>query len=79
MWYPIEALRHGKENITMPKHATARIEGAELRMQESPSAEEMEYRKKIAEMLLARMDRPMSDEEKEFWLEFQADLERNRP
>jgi rubrerythrin len=63
----------------MPKHATARIEDAELRMKEPPSDEEMEYRKKIAEMLLSKMNRPVSDEEKEFWREFQADLERDRP
>jgi rubrerythrin len=63
----------------MPKDATARIEDAELRMKEPPSAEEMEHRKKMAEMLRSRMNRPMSDEEKEFWLELQADLERNRP
>lgn len=62
----------------MPKHAIARIEDADLRMKEPPSAEEMAHRKKMAEMLRARMERPMSDEEKEFWLEFQADLERDR-
>jgi hypothetical protein len=63
----------------MPKHATARIKDAEPRIEESPSAEEMEYRKKIAEMLLDKMNRPVSDEEKEFWREFQADLARDRP
>lgn len=63
----------------MPKHATARIEDAELRTEEPPSAEEMEHRKKIAEMLRAKMNRPVSDEEKEFWREFQADLEKDRP
>jgi hypothetical protein len=63
----------------MPKHATARIEDMELRMREPASPEDMEYRKKIAEMLRSKMDRPVSDEEKEFWREFQADLERDRP
>ena len=62
----------------MPKHATGGI-NEELRMREPPPDEEMEYRKKIAEMLRAKMNRPVSDEEKEFWREFQADLERNRP
>ena len=62
----------------MPKHATARIEEIERKMHEPPSAEEMEYRKKIAEMLRSKMDRPMSDEEKEFWREFEADLEGDR-
>jgi rubrerythrin len=63
----------------MPKHATARIEEIERKMQEPLSDEEMEYRKKIAEMLLEKMNRPVSDEEKEFWREFQADLARDRP
>lgn len=63
----------------MPKHATARIEDVELKVEEPPSAEEMAWREKMAKMLLAKLDRPMSDEEKEFWLEFQADLERDRP
>jgi rubrerythrin len=63
----------------MPKHATARIEEIERKMQVPLSDEEMEYRKKIAEMLLEKMNRPVSDEEKEFWREFQADLARDRP
>jgi hypothetical protein len=63
----------------MPKHATARIEDVEHRMQEPPSAEEMARREEIAEMLLALMDRPTTQEEKEFWREFQEDLQRDRP
>jgi hypothetical protein len=63
----------------MPKHATARIEDIERKMQEPPSAEEMERRKEVAAKLLALMDRPMSNEEKEFWREFEVDLERDRP
>jgi hypothetical protein len=63
----------------MPKHATARIEDAELRMKEPPSAEEMERREEIAAMLLSLMEHPVSEEEKEFWREFQADLARDRP
>jgi rubrerythrin len=69
----------GRGEHTVPKDATARIEEIERKMQEPPSAEEMEHRKKIAKMLLAKMNRPVSDEEKEFWREFQADLERDRP
>jgi hypothetical protein len=62
----------------MPKHATARIEDAELMMREPPSDEEMARREEMAERLLALMNRPMSDEEKEFWREFEADLEGDR-
>jgi hypothetical protein len=63
----------------MPQHATARIEVAELRMKEPPSAEEMERRKEVASLLLSLMDRPTTQEEKEFWREFQEDLEKDRP
>ena len=63
----------------MPKHATARIGDAELKMREPASAEEMARREESAERLLALIDRPMSDEEKEFWREFEADLEGDRP
>ncbi|HEY2295822.1 MAG TPA: hypothetical protein VGM86_34400 [Thermoanaerobaculia bacterium] len=63
----------------MPKHATARIEDAELKMKEPASPEDMERREKIAEMLLSLMERPVTEEEKEFWREFQADLARDRP
>jgi putative alpha-1,2-mannosidase len=63
----------------MPKHATARIEDVELKIQEPPSAEEMEQRKQLASALCSLMDRPMTDAEKEFWREFDADLEKDRP
>lgn len=62
----------------MPKHATAKIEDAELRMKEPASPEDMARRKEVAARLLSLMDRPMSDEEKEFWREFEADLEGDR-
>jgi hypothetical protein len=63
----------------MPTHATAKIEDVELKIQEPPSAEEMEQRKQLASALLSLMDRPMTDAEKEFWREFDADLEKDRP
>jgi len=63
----------------MPKHATAKIEDKERRLQEQPSTEEMARREEIAEMLRSLMERPVTDEEKEFWREFRADLARDRP
>ena len=51
----------------------------ELKIQEPPSAEEMEQRKQLASALRSLMDRPMTDAEKEFWREFDADLEKDRP
>jgi hypothetical protein len=63
----------------MPKHATARIENATPRMDSPPSAEEMERRKELASLLLSRINRPTTQEERDFWQEFQTDLERDRP
>ena len=63
----------------MPKHATARIDDSTLRMDSPPSAEEMERRKEMASLLRSRMNRPTTQEERDFWREFQADLERDRP
>ena len=63
----------------MPRHATAKIEDVELKIQEPPSAEEMERREEVASLLLSLMDRPVTEEEKEFWREFEADLKRDRP
>ncbi len=63
----------------MPKHATARIEDNERKMQEPPSAAERTRGEEIAEILRSLMERPVTDEEKEFWREFQADLARDRP
>jgi hypothetical protein len=63
----------------MPKHATARIEDVELKTQEPASAEEMERREQVASLLLSLMDRPVTEEEREFWREFDADLEKDRP
>jgi hypothetical protein len=63
----------------MPKHATVRIEDAALRMKDPPSAEEMKRRKQFAAELRSRMNRPMTEAERDFWREFEADLERDRP
>jgi hypothetical protein len=63
----------------MPKHAPARIEDVELKTQEPASAEEMERREQVASLLLSLMDRPVTEEEREFWREFDTDLEKDRP
>lgn len=63
----------------MPKHATTKFEGVELKTQEPVSAQEMEQRKQLASALCSLMDRPMTDAEKTFWREFDADLEKDRP
>ena len=63
----------------MPKHATTKIEDVELKTQELVSAQKMEQRKQLASALHSLMDRPMTDAEKNFWREFDADLEKDRP
>jgi rubrerythrin len=63
----------------MPKHATVRIEDADMKMNEPASAEEMAHREEIASLLLSLMDRPVTREEKDLWREFEADLEEDRP
>ncbi len=61
----------------MTQHETH--EDTALRMNEPPSAEEMESRREIASLLRSLVDRPTTREERDFWREFQADLERDRP
>jgi len=63
----------------MPKHATTKTEDVELKTQEPVSAQEMGQRKQLASSLRSLMDRPMTDAEKNFWREFDADLEKDRP
>jgi len=62
----------------MPKPATAHIDETELRMKESPSPEEMERRRLVALRLRALIDRPITEAEKEFWQEIEAELEKDR-
>jgi hypothetical protein len=63
----------------MPKHATTKIEDMEFKTQEPVPAQEMKQRKQLASALRSLMDRPMTDAEKNFWREFDADLEKDRP
>lgn len=60
----------------MPKHATA--PNVEMKMRELASPEEMARREQIAAHLDSYLDRPLSEAEKEFWREFEADLDRER-
>jgi len=41
--------------------------------------EEMEQRKRFAELLLSHMDRPVTEYEEKLWQELKAELERERP
>jgi rubrerythrin len=62
----------------MPKLATAHIDDAELKMKDPAPPEEMEHRRAVASRLQALMDRPITEAEREFWQEFEADLEKER-
>jgi len=62
----------------MPKPAIAHIDDAELRMKEPASPEEMERRRLVASRLRTLIDRPITEAEKEFWQEFETELEKDR-
>lgn len=63
----------------MSRNAAAAIEGSEFSRNELPSAEEMEQRKRMAELILSHMDRPVTEYEEKLWQELKAELERERP
>jgi hypothetical protein len=62
----------------MPKHATAYIEDAELKMNEPASPEEIERRGRIAAELHTLWNRPLEEGEEEFWRQFDAELDSER-
>jgi rubrerythrin len=62
----------------MPKHATARLEDADLKMKQPASSKEMDHRRQLASLLGSVMDRPVTEAEKEFWREFDAELDKER-
>jgi hypothetical protein len=61
----------------MPRHATARIEDAELKLNEPASPEEMVQRKRVAARLRAKMAKPATEHDRKLWQEF-LDLGRER-
>ena len=60
----------------MPRNAAAAIEDSEFSRNELPSAEEMEQRKRMAELILSHMDRPVTKHEEKLWQELKAELGR---
>jgi len=62
----------------MPKHATARLEDTELKMKQPASSKEMERRRQLASLLGTVMDRPVTEAERDFWREFDAELDKER-
>ena len=68
----------GERIDEMPRPATAHIDEAELKMKEPASQEDMERRRLVASRLRSLMDRPVTDAERQFWREFEAELEKER-
>lgn len=68
----------GERIAEMPRPVTAHIDEAALKMKEPASQEDMERRRLVASRLRSLMDRPITDAEREFWQEFEAELEKER-
>jgi hypothetical protein len=62
----------------MPKPVTAPIAETELKLAQPASTEAMKRRRLVASRLRSLMDRPMAEDEKEFWQEFDTELEKER-
>lgn len=62
----------------MSMHARAPIGDEEKRSNKPVSPEEMERRKQLAADLQGLWNRPMTEEEAEFWRQFDAGLQRER-
>lgn len=62
----------------MSRPVTAHIDEAELKMKEPASQEDVERRGLVASRLRSLIDRPITDAEREFWREFEAELEKER-
>jgi hypothetical protein len=62
----------------MPKRATTPIDDVERKRNEPASPEEMERRRQLLAKIDALRNRPVTEEEKEFWRKFDEELERER-
>ncbi|MEA2605139.1 MAG: hypothetical protein QOF89_6131 [Acidobacteriota bacterium] len=62
----------------MPKHAAAALESAE-EWNEHPSAEEIEHRRRLLAEIRALRSHPATEEEKEFWREFDEEVRGPQP
>jgi hypothetical protein len=60
----------------MSKHAT--VNDMEKKMREVASPEEMARREQVASRLDAVLNRPITEAERAFWRELEADLDRER-
>lgn len=62
----------------MSRYAKSQIDAREQRMNEPVSPEKMERRRELVAELRTLRNRPVTEEEKEFWRKFDEDLERER-
>lgn len=63
----------------MPGYAKSQIDAMEQRMNEPASPEQMEDRRQVVSEIRTLRNRPVTEEEKEFWRKFDGELERERP
>ena len=62
----------------MARNAKKQIDALDQRLNEPASPEEMERRKQLVAELRALRNRPVTEEEKEFWRKFDEEFERER-
>jgi len=62
----------------MSGHAKAHMDDGERQLNEPASPEEMEHRRQLAAELSTLWNRPMTEEEDEFWRKFDTDLQGER-
>ena len=62
----------------MSRHAKAYSDDMERRMNEPASPEDMERRRKLLSELSALWNRPVTEDEKEFWKKFDEGFEQER-
>jgi hypothetical protein len=74
-WYSVGRHDTGERIAEIPRPVTVHIDEAEL---EPASQEDMERRRLVASRLRSLLDRPITDAEREFWREFEAELEKER-
>jgi len=67
-----------KRNDEMSRHAKAHVDDVERSLSEPASPEEMERRRHLVADLQILWNRPVTEEEEEFWRKFDAELQSER-
>jgi hypothetical protein len=67
-----------RESHQMSKRATAIVEESDMSTSTTVPPQAMAQRRRLAGLIRARMAKPATAEEKELWLELQAEIEKER-